>query len=307
MEKKRIAWMDISKAIGILIVLIVHAEISLGPVTFLGGMFYMPVFFVLAGMTFRYKPEESFLTFVRKKAKRLLVPYFGYNLFLFLFFFLKDSVLTGQISAEAFFPLLGILYSRNCLWKTGSSNVYFMQILNAPTWFLTALFVSLVIFRLLMQISKGDERKLFILNVGVLLAAVVLHYFCPVLLPWSLDCALYAVFFLYFGWLAAKADLVTGLYGKPWALVLLTAAFAGLSVLNGSVNMSVADYGHSMLLYLLVGSLGSLFCMELALFLEKHTRYLSRFGLWLGKHTIPVLCLHLFVYSVAETLLGLLK
>ena len=46
MEKQRILWMDIAKALGILIVLIVHGGISLGPVTFLGGMFYMPVFFV---------------------------------------------------------------------------------------------------------------------------------------------------------------------------------------------------------------------------------------------------------------------
>ena len=38
-------------------------------------------------MTFSYKPEESFGTFVKKKAKRLLAPYFGYNLFLFAFFF----------------------------------------------------------------------------------------------------------------------------------------------------------------------------------------------------------------------------
>ena len=51
MEQKRLLWMDIAKAIGILVVLVVHAELDLGPVTFLGGMFYMPVFFVLAGMT----------------------------------------------------------------------------------------------------------------------------------------------------------------------------------------------------------------------------------------------------------------
>ena len=170
MEKQRILWMDIAKAFGILVVLIVHSGISLGPVTFFGGMFYMPVFFVLAGMTFTWRKEETFGAFVKKKARRLLVPYLGYNLFLFLFFFVKDSMLTGNVASESFFPLLGILYSRNSLFGRGAAeNVYFMQILNAPTWFLTGLFVSLVVFWILMQAVGGELRKLFIMNSGVLL------------------------------------------------------------------------------------------------------------------------------------------
>ena len=99
MEKKRVLWLDIAKAAGIIIVLLVHTGRSFGPVSFFGGMFYMPIFFVLAGMTFRYKPEESFADFTKKKARRLLVPYFGYNLFLFLFFFVKNDLLAGQALA----------------------------------------------------------------------------------------------------------------------------------------------------------------------------------------------------------------
>ena len=104
MEKKRILWMDIAKAAGILMVLLVHTGRSFGPLSFFGGMFYMPIFFVLAGMTFHYRPEETLGAFVKKKAKRLLLPYFGYNLFLFLFFFVKNIDLR-TISAEKFFPV----------------------------------------------------------------------------------------------------------------------------------------------------------------------------------------------------------
>ena len=91
MEKKRIAWLDAVKAVGILVVLLVHTGRSFGPVSFYGGMFYMPIFFITAGMTFSYEPEESFGAFVKKKAKLLILPYFGYNLFLFLFFFLRGN------------------------------------------------------------------------------------------------------------------------------------------------------------------------------------------------------------------------
>lgn len=304
MEKQRILWMDIAKAFGILIVLIVHGGLSLGPVTFLGGMFYMPVFFVLAGMTFKRREEESFGAFVKKKARRLLVPYFGYNFFLFSFFFVKDSLLVGEVSRDSFFPLLGILYSRNCLFQMDADhNVYFMQILNAPTWFLTGLFVSLIVFWVLMEAAKGELRKLSIMNGGVLLLAVMLHYFCPILLPWSIDCALYAVSFLIIGRALQEHGWVERLYKSPLRLLLLAAAFVGLSYVNGGVNMSLGEYGHSMVLYLVVGSLGSLLCMELSLFVEKHIRTLSGILAWLGRHTVPVLCMHLFVYSVIGMLL----
>ena len=307
MEKKRVLWMDIAKAMGILVVLVVHAELDLGPVTYLGGMFYMPVFFVLAGMTFSYRPEEKFSAFLKKKAKRLLVPYFGYNLFLFAFFFVKDSLLTGNVTKAAFFPLLGILYSRNCLVSMDQvSNMFFMQILNAPTWFLTGLFVTLLIFWVLMQGSAGDWRKLLLMNSGVLLLAVLLHYLCPILLPWSIDCALYAVSFLVLGKLAAEQNAVERIYHSLPLLLLTAAVFVGFSFLNGSVNMSVAEYGRSMLLYLIVGTSGSLLCMVCAMFLEKHTKLLARAGAWLGRHTMPVLCLHLFVYSVLGTILRVL-
>ena len=259
--------MDIAKAAGILMVLLVHTGRSFGPVSFFGGMFYMPIFFVLAGMTFHYRPEETFGAFVRKKAKRLLLPYFGYNLFLFLFFFVKNDLLAGRVGAQSLFPLLGILYSRNCLFPMeASSNVYFMQILNAPTWFLTCMFVSYLLLWLLMRTAKGSWKRALSLNFILLLLAVLLHYLCPVLLPWSLDCALYAVSFLLFGMWLSREDAAERLYRRPWGILLAAAVFAGLSWVNGSVNMSVADYGRSMLLYLPVGGLGSLLVMELSFF-----------------------------------------
>ena len=191
-------------------------------------------------MTFRYKPEESFADFTKKKARRLLVPYFGYNLFLFLFFFVKNDLLAGQVSAQSFFPLLGILYSRNCLFPADApGNVYFMQILNAPTWFLTCMFLAYLIFWLLMRAAKGNMKKALYLNFGLLLASVLLHYLCTVLLPWSLDCALYSLslihilhillsFNSYMAYLGQLRFNEPSIYYGVWAFVEL-----GLLVLVG--------------------------------------------------------------------------
>ena len=95
-QKKRLEWLDFGKAMGILVVLAVHAGCSLGALTYYGGMFYMPIFFFAAGYTFRRKEGESYGAFLWKKAKRLLIPYFGTSAFLWLFFYLKDSVLSGN-------------------------------------------------------------------------------------------------------------------------------------------------------------------------------------------------------------------
>ena len=91
----RLEWLDFGKAMGILVVLLVHAGCRLGLVTYYGGMFYMPIFFVAAGYTFRVKEGESYGTFLLKKAKRLLIPYFGTSAFLWVFFWVKDCVLGG--------------------------------------------------------------------------------------------------------------------------------------------------------------------------------------------------------------------
>ena len=95
-EDKRLLWLDFGKAAGILIVLLVHAQCALGAVTFYGGMFYMPVFFVAAGYTYRQRAGESFGDFIKKKAKRLLVPYLGRSVFLWLCFCEKGSRIIGK-------------------------------------------------------------------------------------------------------------------------------------------------------------------------------------------------------------------
>ena len=139
----RLGWLDFGKAAGILVVLLVHAECSLGPVSFYGGMFYMPVFFVAAGYTYRIK-EESFGAFVRKKAVRLLGPYAGTSAFLWLFFWIKDSLLAGNPADIKLPALFGILYSRNQMFAAAhpGENPVLMTLLNAPLWFLTAMFLT---------------------------------------------------------------------------------------------------------------------------------------------------------------------
>ena len=108
-------WLDIAKAFGIFLVVINHLDIHIPLVTFFGGMFYMPVFFVAAGYTYRNK-GENIREFALNKAKRLLVPYFVCNILLVAFYIVR----TGNLSKPA---ILGIFYSRSMLMNLKLSYV----------------------------------------------------------------------------------------------------------------------------------------------------------------------------------------
>ena len=98
----REAWLDIAKCFCIVMIVISHTSIRIPVVTFLAGMFFIPLFFVSAGYTYRNK-GESFKNFALDKAKRLLIPYFICNILLVGYF-----TVTGGFSKPA---LLGIFYS----------------------------------------------------------------------------------------------------------------------------------------------------------------------------------------------------
>lgn len=302
---QRIVWIDITKAIGILIVLVNHALLNLGLVTFLGGMFYMPVFFVLSGYTFKENGNESIHVFIRNKAKRLLIPYLCFQIFLTGIFFIKN-IIEHQSFTKAILPMLGAIYSRNALYalskdilvKVPSNNINLMSSLNAPLWFLTGLFTCLILYKIiLMKANKSTKKEIYYLVISVLIG-IILKYFCPILLPWSIDTAFISVGFLHVGRVLERKQLFERLYKRPFYACLIVVVFIVSSFLNGSVNMSIRDFGRSVLLYLLAGSLGTISIMFLAKWIENQFINFAAMLECIGRHTIGILALHLVIFEI---------
>ena len=57
---KRIEWIDVSKGIGIILVLIGHISLNGGLNKFIYS-FHMPLFFILSGFTFNLAKKEKFI------------------------------------------------------------------------------------------------------------------------------------------------------------------------------------------------------------------------------------------------------
>ncbi len=303
-RKGRLLWLDFGKAAGILVVLAVHAGCSLGPVTFYGGMVYMPIFFVAAGYTYRRREGEAYGDFLKGKAQRLLRPYFGISAFLWAFFWLKDSVLGGHPLDIKPLSVFGILYSRNQAYLSGhvGQNPGLLTLLNAPLWFLTAIFLVYAYYGLLGR----SGRKTALLAAG-LSCSVLWHHTTELLLPWSLEAVPYfACFFAAGEWMRRKDAVgLLARKGKLWMTALLLAAFLLLSRWNGSVNVSCGEYGRSMLLYLAIGSIGSLLVLVLGKGLEAVCWPIVRLLAVVGQETLGILCLHMFLFMFLRAGAGL--
>lgn len=290
-NNNRELWLDIAKTYGIFLVVINHLDIHIPLVTFFGGMFYMPVFFVAAGYTYRNK-GESLQVFVLNKAKRLLLPYLVCNILLVGFY----TVRTGSLSKPA---LLGILYSRSMLMAPGSIwNMGLMPALNAPTWFLPCLFLCLCLYYVIDRkfAEETKRRKVIIIAMAV---GVVLRALSPVLLPWSMENALFFLGFLEVGRFLKETGLFW-LRKNEWIYANFLIAFVALSYLQGSVNVSISEYGRSMILYFFTGSLGSILCMKAAELTEKYLKILTKPLAFVGRHTLTILCWHLLAIEILK-------
>ena len=71
--KAKYQYMDVARGLALLLVMISHAH---GLSSFL-IFYYIQIFFIISG--YIYKPGRSYGDNIRRKAKRLLVPYFGYS------------------------------------------------------------------------------------------------------------------------------------------------------------------------------------------------------------------------------------
>lgn len=308
----RKAYVDFVKCIAIFFVLFNHIGLTIPYVSSFGGMFYVPVFFVLAGYTYHRK-EESYSDFVKRKARRLLIPYGIANVIYFVFFFFKDWVLQGTVGIQSFTPLLGILYSRYSLYPPievfEKKNLFFLTIQNSPTWFLTALFLTYLLFEIAVRIGeKWREKQAETLSLAIsggvcLLLGVVLHYVCPILLPWSLECVPLFMIYMLAGYFVAKGNFLERIWEKKglfpcFVLAFLVAVTAVGYWLCGSANISVGCFGDYTALGVLNGISSSLLLIFVCCRLEK---LLPRMLCGVGKNTLHILCYHLFLFMFLIT------
>lgn len=292
----RYRYLDIARGLGIMLVIISHAH---GLSSYLIN-YYIPIFFVISGFT--YRSGRSYGENIGKKAKRLLIPYFVYS-----FVLLGIYVVLGRTAEETKFSLFGILYSRFCLYdmSTHTDNVFLFTVANGAMWYLTAFFMTGLVFHLVADFALKSKKNMVIVLV-VLTAVTMALAEIPVLLPWSLDIACVGTIFMLVGKLLAQSEFYEKEGGKLWRFACVFVGYMLLSHVNPGINMSVREYGvyerWSVPLFILIGISGSMLCIWVAQFIENTV--LGKVVEYIGKNTIILMAFHLFGLEVFEMIAG---
>lgn len=272
---QRIEWIDYSKGLGMFLVMFAHLPIPLELQHYI-YTFHMPLFFFLSGYLYCHDKQQDFKSFVYKKFKSLLVPYFCFSII--IYFFWLQSVLG--------YDIIGVSYN-GLLIRPLVCSILGLRDYNGTLWFIACLFVTEIFFYILLSKLKDNKRRIVIF----LMAFSAVGYFysskISYALPWSCDVALTAVVFYGSGYMIKNNIKNKWIYNhiiKIW-LVLFLLNFA-FGMVNDRIDMYSNKYNNYIFFYAAAFSGIGQF-----LILARLIKTLN-FFLYIGKNSIIFLALH---------------
>lgn len=254
----RIGWVDITRGIGVLLVLWGHIFRYGGRPSIVIFSFHMPLFFMISGYLFSPEKTSDFASFARKRAKGLLLPYFAACL-LGLLVTLAIPAWRAEISLQTIITDVFYLGAPNCLHV---GQVWF---------FLCLFFVELAAFALYKVVLRDASSAksvlvvLLIAGAGVTLPTVLSSYFVLGRLPWMLDTGIVALSFYFIGFYTKTSGLLQSVdrtASRRTKVVLSVLALGLTSFLSirwlGWVNIGALIFSFPPLYFLcaVLGSLG---------------------------------------------------
>ena len=185
--------MTLLKALAIMLVVSGHLEFSLLGI-FPPYSFQIALFFFISGCLFKTKYLNAPAEYLRKRVKSLLVPYYLYTLF-----YLIVTVIIAKFTGK--FWGMPITFKNYLL--TPFLNGHELD-LTCPLWFVTQLFMTLIVFLFIFrQLKNLKDNKFFHLVVFLIFAfwAIFMANFLPKT-PVMLVVirTLFSMFFVYIGY-----------------------------------------------------------------------------------------------------------
>lgn len=129
--KERIVWLDYGKTIAIYLVVLAHTALYKPAEGFI-YTFHMPFFFFMSGYLFSYSKYPSYMEFVKRRFRQLLVPYVVINMITYLLWLLvlRNVGSDAGENVGALSPLMA------AVTVNATEMVH-----DVPLWFLAALFM----------------------------------------------------------------------------------------------------------------------------------------------------------------------
>lgn len=288
---------DISKGIGILLVLIGHSNFGQTLPTII-YTFHLPLFFFINGYLFHYsKYKQSFSGFVSKKWKRLVIPFFVTNFIALSAYILLDWINTRSFSTVNYI----VTSSIEVLYGNGapvSPPLLITSAVDTPSWFLMCLFCgSLILYAFAYFHDKyGLNISLYLSALIVLFGFEVNKY---IFLPWSLDIACVSIIFMVPGYLTHYKfrQLISSHKNNALLLFLLLMLFSLVVLLNGRIDMNERIYGN-LLLFSIGGLSGTYLTIKFAEKISSGSNALIEPLVFLGKNSMIIFLYQAFSLDI---------
>lgn len=278
MEKQRLLFIDIAKGIGIVLVVCSHTQAHDLMIWSVG--FFVPIFYFCSGYMASYSSANNSISQkMKKRTRKLLIPYIFFNLLLLLYY--RRWSING---------LYGILYSRYCFFPLGSANncVFFIWG-NYPMWFITSLLVSYFLFYILISHKNKSLIILIYLCITCILSQL------PILLPWSIDTAFLSSLIMYAGLYTNNHNIIS--IGK-YEILLCILIYSLLLYVAGNINFSVREYGTSFIIYYIIAIVGCIVVLWCSKRIERI--WIGRLLAFVGKHSLSIFCIEILFIREAS-------
>ncbi|MDQ0207168.1 acyltransferase family protein [Alkalicoccobacillus murimartini] len=282
---KRVRWIDTAKGIGIILVVMSHAPINDTFKDFLFA-FHMPLFFYLSGIVYKTSTISPG-SFLLKKARGLLLPYFLFSFITYVlwFFVTRHFPFTSGDDVDPVVPFSGIFIS---------TPQDYQLTYNPAIWFLTCLFVVEVLFYFYDRISKGRGLPIFLISCGILGYASSMLFESNAL-PWSILVALTAIVFYGLGYLTKHVwSTISWPFVIPAVSLLFFVTYVAHTFNSERIDMRGNVYGEVWFFYL--GAIAG----AVAIILLAHKLARFNFLVYLGQFSIVILVLHFTALNLVK-------
>lgn len=281
-KKIRIEYIDIFRAIGIILMIMGHIGFG-DKFDYFIHAFHMPMFFVISGYFFHKTNDTK--KFLIKKIKTLLIPYSSFGIIFYIIWLVLHS---NNMSIQ---PLVNLF----------SINTDQLPIAGA-LWFLTALFFTEIIYYFIDKI-KIKRIKVAIVILIALLGNIITGIL-PFRLPFALDAAFTGIGLFYIGHLLQEfkdnkiINILLNL--KNIYLLIIIAITVLLIFINNYINMRLGIYGIIPLFWINV-TLSTIVLFNLSKKIDKILNLkIKAFIMNIGKDSIVYLCLNQFVILILQ-------
>lgn len=289
--KERIEYIDLAKGICILLVIQIHVygDTSFGIFQEM-SIFRMPLYYFLSGIFF--KTYGNFVPFFKKKANKLLLPFFVFFIFsiiplhLYFDFLLPNREITIQ---DLFMSDHGRLYHRY----------------NGAIWFLISLFFSNLIFYVIYTLSKGQSLPIVIASSICGIIGYFLNY-ADKYLPLWFDTSLTTLPFFVMGYITRHNTkfISTNFCRKDYLFISISLlSLLGVLLINKTTNNQLIDFDQNRynvgVACLYIGGLSGTY---LILFISKKLNKVLLVS-YIGRYSIVVLCTHILYIFILRNIL----